>query len=607
MDTEKEILKYIEKKENNGALFLTGKWGCGKTFLIKQIAEELNQGKKYCVAVISMFDVNSIEQLHEKIREEFFQLSLSKAGKVARATTKFLEFTNKIIDSANKHHANSKVDATTAAIGTVLSINPSDFISVSNMIGKKEFILILDDLERCNMDKTQLLGGVNEYCENKSIKTIVIADEYKIDDDKYAEFKEKVIARTIKFSYNHEEIINQMITKYEETVTGYNRFLAENRKIILSAFNNSDCQNLRTVKAVLCNFERVYDTWKSYGKGLEDMWLALYQFFALTAEYRLGNYIKYNGYDIYDIHAKVEFEPDIKEERRREYQNQANEKIKKKYVDNTFSNLYYSLSKWIVDGEWNEEDFLNELKKRYEITEIRPEESFLHCNFWSLNNESIIQGIPIATQKAYSGELSCDELLSFMQKVHFIREIDDSYVSDIDYNKIEEGLDLRLSRIRSGRLSEPQRHTFAENHTIDSEAVGINKKIENLFYKVVAWKGYDTFLCVLKDNEIRWDKLSKCNCIDVFDKELYEAFLKCFDEVDNGDKREIARVLLKVDWRNNNYSTQDEINESISNYRRLIDYLKSKTQSEDDIITKLICKEFIEKLEKMILENTSTA
>ena len=586
---------------------LTGKWGCGKTFLIKQIAEELNQGKKYCVAVISMFDVNSIEQLHEKIREEFFQLSLSKAGKAARATTKVLEFTNKIIDSANKHHANSKVDATTAAIGTVLSINPSDFISVSNMIGKKEFILILDDLERCNMDKTQLLGGVNEYCENKSIKTIVIADEYKIDDDKYAEFKEKVIARTIKFSYNHEEIINQMITKYEETVTGYNRFLAENRKIILSAFNNSDCQNLRTVKAVLCNFERVYDTWKSYGKGLDDMYFVLYQFFALTAEYRLGNYYKNDVYDIYGLNAKVEFEPDIKEERRREYQNQANEKIKKKYVDNTFSNLYYSLSKWIVDGEWNEEDFLIELKRKYETTEIRPEDSFLLCNFWSLNNERIIQGIPIATQKAYSGELSCDELISFMQKVHFIREIDDSYVSDIDYNKIEEGLDLRFSGIRSGRLSEPQRHTFAENHTIDSEAVGINKKIENLFYKVVAWKGYDTLLRVLKKKEIRWDNLSKCNCVDVFDSVLYKAFIECFDEVDNGDKREIARALLKLDWRNNYYSTQDEINESVLNFRKLINYLENKIQSEEDIISKYIYKNFTEELEKMISENTSTA
>ena len=87
-------------------------------------------------------------------------------------------------------------------------------------------------------------------------------------------------------------------------------------------------------------------------------------------------------------------------------------------------------------------------------------------------------------------------------------------------------------------------------------------------------------------NEIRWDKLSKCNCIDVFDEELYEAFIECFNEVDNGDKREIARILLRVDWKSNNYSTQDEINESVSNYRRLIDFLNNKILSEKDIITK---------------------
>ena len=41
MDTMQEIMNYIEMNENNGALLITGKWGCGKTFLIKQIAEEL--------------------------------------------------------------------------------------------------------------------------------------------------------------------------------------------------------------------------------------------------------------------------------------------------------------------------------------------------------------------------------------------------------------------------------------------------------------------------------------------------------------------------------------------------------------------------------------
>ena len=107
--------------------------------------------------------------------------------------------------------------------------------------------------------------------------------------------------------------------------------------------------------------------------------------------------------------------------------------------------------------------------------------------------------------------------------------------------------------------------------------------------------------------EIRWDKLSKCNCIDVFDEELYEAFIKCFDEVDNGDKREIARALLKLDWRNNYYSTPDEINESVLNFRKLINYLENKIQSEKDIISKYIYKNLTEELEKMISENTSTA
>ena len=111
----------------------------------------------------------------------------------------------------------------------------------------------------------------------------------------------------------------------------------------------------------------------------------------------------------------------------------------------------------------------------------------------------------------------------------------------------------------------------------------------------------------MENNEIKWDKLSKCNCVDVFDSVLYEAFIKCFDELDNGDKREIARTLLRVDWRNNYYSTPDEIDESISNLRKLIDYLETHIQSENDIITKCIYKNFIEELEKMISENISTA
>lgn len=38
MDAKQEIIDYIETKEIPGALLLTGEWGCGKTYLIKEIA-----------------------------------------------------------------------------------------------------------------------------------------------------------------------------------------------------------------------------------------------------------------------------------------------------------------------------------------------------------------------------------------------------------------------------------------------------------------------------------------------------------------------------------------------------------------------------------------
>ena len=43
MDARKEIMEFISRKEKNGALLLTGKWGCGKTYLIRQIGDELNK------------------------------------------------------------------------------------------------------------------------------------------------------------------------------------------------------------------------------------------------------------------------------------------------------------------------------------------------------------------------------------------------------------------------------------------------------------------------------------------------------------------------------------------------------------------------------------
>ena len=44
-----EIDAFIKNKENNGALLITGQWGCGKSYLIKNCVDNLNKQNAYAI------------------------------------------------------------------------------------------------------------------------------------------------------------------------------------------------------------------------------------------------------------------------------------------------------------------------------------------------------------------------------------------------------------------------------------------------------------------------------------------------------------------------------------------------------------------------------
>ena len=76
MDVRKEIIEYISRKEKNGALLLTGKWGCGKTYLIRQIRDELNKETQYAVVIVSLFGIDSIQGVERKVKESVFRIMM---------------------------------------------------------------------------------------------------------------------------------------------------------------------------------------------------------------------------------------------------------------------------------------------------------------------------------------------------------------------------------------------------------------------------------------------------------------------------------------------------------------------------------------------------
>ena len=73
MDVRMEIENYISTNENNGALLLTGKWGCGKTYLLKDITKEINAKNKILMVRISLFGIDSVETFHKTISGDFIQ------------------------------------------------------------------------------------------------------------------------------------------------------------------------------------------------------------------------------------------------------------------------------------------------------------------------------------------------------------------------------------------------------------------------------------------------------------------------------------------------------------------------------------------------------
>ena len=186
MDIKEEILTFINREEETGALLITGKWGSGKSYYIKGLAKKLNDNKREYLCVISLFGIDSVASLVKAVKECYLEANSTIFTKTARKIGKVV---GKTVDSGLKvaeaaTGGNVAVSATQKGFSSVLSLGLLDFISVKNYIGrgksKRKFVLVFDDLERCKINMIDLLGAINEYCENRNIKTIILADESKI-------------------------------------------------------------------------------------------------------------------------------------------------------------------------------------------------------------------------------------------------------------------------------------------------------------------------------------------------------------------------------------------------------------------------------------------
>lgn len=176
------VINYIEMN-NSGALLITGNWGCGKTYYMKETVLPTIKGKlNRNIVIVSLFGLNNLNEIPERV----FYAYLDAVGK---GKTRF-----------NLGSLTNILKEFTEAIPKL-----NEYVDFNKLLGKgqgiynfvsKDTIICLDDLERIvdKIDINEVLGVINELVENIGYKVIIIANEDFINKNQLI-FKEKVVEK----------------------------------------------------------------------------------------------------------------------------------------------------------------------------------------------------------------------------------------------------------------------------------------------------------------------------------------------------------------------------------------------------------------------------
>lgn len=203
-EIEQIIVDYILKEKNNYAILLDGDWGSGKTFFIKNkiIPKIYDETKKKSI-YISLYGINDIKEIDRQIYFEIIE-------KIAPENNKI----NFIKKCGNVCITGYKVVNKAIFKNKFPMVNSEDITSIISLFSNiKNYILIFDDLERCNIQPNIVLGYINRFVEHKNCKCIIVANQKEISMANILDNIEMkylvALDKRIKFQDKKKDILSQ--------------------------------------------------------------------------------------------------------------------------------------------------------------------------------------------------------------------------------------------------------------------------------------------------------------------------------------------------------------------------------------------------------------
>lgn len=244
------------------AVMLTGTWGSGKTYFVNQyIAAKVRDPNTYIK--VSLFGVTSQAEFRKAIFAAAYPMYSGKLAKTVSSLAK----------------------AALEVVNFKLDLDLSEILTLPD-----NFLIVIDDFERCSLTLKDALGLINPLVESDRLKVIILANETELPEDQLTDYrkrKEKVVGQTLAIKPDIEGALKSFISVVTDEET--RRVFNQHRDIIISVYADSKVENLRILQQTLSHFERFYQAVQhdlpSKESGKVEM---LKIFLALSFEYRAG-------------------------------------------------------------------------------------------------------------------------------------------------------------------------------------------------------------------------------------------------------------------------------------------------------------------------------
>lgn len=311
----REIKAYVEEDIYPYAIMLDGEWGCGKSFFIENtlrnmfVKDEELTDKRFIY--VSLYGISSVEALKKAINNAYYKENIARGNNDNNklmdalmtiglpAIECFIDFEDGETEKEKeKSESTLKKKAFKAATDLVKN-------TIVNLDKVKEWLVqldrcffVFDDLERCCIPVTEVLGYINRLIEHSGCKVLIVANEKEcgkaaernqelkmiaaknlesfigkkplsLEDIKvfseeqfgmnrmYKRTKEKLIGQTIAYKVQVDQAVPDIVMRHLNRVGEHNQRLISEEAI--RAMQDERVYNLRLLQVALSGYMKFYE------------------------------------------------------------------------------------------------------------------------------------------------------------------------------------------------------------------------------------------------------------------------------------------------------------------------------------------------------------